>query len=76
MKNNQVNPDETRSGKRKILLKAGAIISIIIIVTSVFLIFQTPSGSNSRAGMILTAVAGSVTFLAFFLQLRQNKPSD
>jgi hypothetical protein len=76
MKNSQINHNETRSGKRTVFLRAGAITSIIIIMTSFFLINQTPSGSHNRTGMILTTVAGSLTFVTFFLQLRQNKPSD
>lgn len=74
MKNNQINQNETRSGKRAVLLKTGAIISIINAVTSAFLITQIPPGSHGRTGMILTAIVGALTFLSFFLQLRQKKP--
>lgn len=72
--NNQVNQNETRSGKRSVLLKTGAIISIIIAVTSIFLITQIPPWSHSRTGMILTSIVGALTFLSFFLQLRQKDP--
>lgn len=68
--------NKTRTGNRTMLLKTGAIISIIIIVTNVFLINQTPSGSHGRTVLILIAIVGSLTFLTFFAQLRQNKPSD
>ena len=71
-----MNHNETPSGKRKVFLKTGAIIGLISSVSSAFLITQTPPGSLFRIGMILTTVVGSLTFLTFFLQLRQNKPSD
>ncbi len=76
MKNSQINHNETRSGKRKVFLKAGAILGLFCCVPSVLLTTQTPPGSQARIGMILTTIVGSLTFLTFFLQLRQNKPSD
>mgnify|MGYP006991984674 CR=1 FL=1 len=69
-----MNHNKTRSDKRKVFLKTGAIIGLISSVFSVFLITQTPTGSQARIGMILTTIAGSLIFLTFFLQLRQKDP--
>ncbi len=60
--------------KEKILLKTGAIISIVISVTSAILITQAPPWSNSFIAMMLNTIVGSLTFLSFFLQLRHKDP--
>jgi uncharacterized membrane protein YgaE (UPF0421/DUF939 family) len=70
-----MNHDETRSGIRTLLLKIGSIIGIIISVSSAFLITQTPPGSPSRIGMILTIIVGALVCLSFFLQL-SHKDTD
>lgn len=75
MKQKEVNPDETRTRKRGIILKTGAIVSIIISVTSAILITQVPPWSNSFIVMILNTILGALEFLVFFLQLRQKDPN-
>jgi len=71
----QMNDNETRSRKRKIILKTGAIVGLVITVTAVILFKQIPVGSYGRTGMIFTSFSGVCLFLNFFLQLRQ-KDSD
>ncbi len=57
--------------KRRILLKIGLIISLLVLAGSVVLFTQIAPGSAGITAMTLTALTALLSGFSFFLQLKQ-----
>ncbi len=60
--------------RRKKLLRAGLILSLICLAGSAVMLTQPLTGSYGRIAMTGTMIVAILTGLSFFLQLRQKDP--